>query len=288
MSETALREEPETGFSGALLRERREARGLSLDEAVEATRIRRSFLAAMEEDRFGDLPGDVYVVGFLRSYAGFLGLDAVEVVEGYQRRFKKPVLRKPEEPAAGTGPFHPALQRRFLIPAGLFAAAVALFFLGRSLLLSPVQGENEELTPAAVPGTEEPPSAPVREPAVEQPVPSEPFSDEQPLPADAVAAAEEPVRPAAGVSTGEPVAGIPAGGAVLRIEALAAGWLEVTIDDRTVQRYRLQPGSVLSWKVERVLHLETELPHQVKMWLNESPFDPGARTALHLGPLPSQ
>ncbi len=288
MSETTSREELETGFSGALLRERRETRGISLDEAVERTRIRRSFLEALEEDRFGDLPGDVYVVGFLRLYAGFLGLDAVEVVERYQRRVKKPALRKPEEPAAGTGLFHPVLRRRFLIPAGLAAAALILFFLIR-LLFSPGSDEGSAPTPAVVSDGDASVAASVRAPEVEQPVPPEPFPNEQPAAPDAVVgAAEEPVQPAAGFSPDEPPASIPPEGAVLRIEALAAGWLEVTIDDRMVQRYRLEPGVVLSWKVERVLHLETELPRQVKIWLNESPFDPGDRTALHLGSVPGQ
>lgn len=288
MNETTSREESECGFPGALLRERREARGISLDEAVERTRIRRSSLEAMEEDRFGDLPGDVYVVGFLRSYAGFLGLDAVEVVERYQRRVKKLVLRKPEEPAAGTGLFHPALRRRFLLPAGLAAAALILFFLIRLLFFRGPDQDSAQV-PAVVSDRDMSAAASVREPAIERPVPPEPIPNEQAVAADAVVgAAEEPVQPAAVVSIDEPPAGIPPEGAVLRIEALAAGWLEVTIDDRMVRRYRLQPGTVLSWKVERVFHLETELPHQVKMWLNESPFDPGDRTALHLGPLPGQ
>jgi cytoskeleton protein RodZ len=284
MNETVLREESETGFSGALLRERREARGISLDEAVERTRIRRFFLVAMEEDRFGDLPGDAYVVGFLRSYAGFLGLDAAEVVACYHHRFKKPVPRNPEEPATGTGLFHPTLRKRFLLLAGLAAAAIALFFLIH-LLFSP--GPDQDSAPAA-PGVSETDmsvAAPAREPAVEQPVSPESLPNDM-VAEDAVAGAADESGQQAEVPAAEPLAGIPPQGAVLRIEALAAGWLEVTIDDRMVQRYRLEPGAVLSWKVERVLHVETELPHQMKMWLNESPFDPGDRAALHLGPLP--
>lgn len=284
MNETLLREEAETGFSGALLRERREARGISLDEAVERTRIRRFFLEAMEEDRFGDLPGDTYVVGFLRSYAGFLGLDAVEVVERYQRRFKKPAPRKPEAPTVGTGLVRPAFRKRFLFSAGFAAAAIALFFLIRLLFLP---GPDRDLTPApaVVSDGDISVSSPAGEPAVELPVSPESLPNDTAA-EDSAASADEGAGQQTEVPAAELLAGIPPQGAVLRIEALAAGWLEVTIDDRMVQRYRLEPGVVLSWKVERVLHVETELPHQVKMWLNESPFDPGDRTALHLGSLP--
>jgi transcriptional regulator with XRE-family HTH domain len=276
MNEVGLHEELETGFSGVLLRERREARGVSLEEAVEQTRIRRSFIEAMEEDRFGDLPGDAYVVGFLRSYASFLGFDAVEIVERYQQRFKKPVLRKPEKQGAGTGLFRPAFRKRILLAAGLATAALVLLFLIRLLVFS-APDQDSGPAPAVVSETELPVAARGRESAIEQPVAE-----------DAVVAAAEVPLPPGGVSPDQPTAGIPAEGAVLRIEALSAGWLEVAIDDRMVQRYRLEPGTVLSWKIQRVLHLETELPRQVKIWLNESPFDPGDRTALHLGPLPGE
>lgn len=60
---------------GETLREAREQRGLSLDEAAEETRIRATVLAAIEQERFDQLGGDVYTRGFIRSYAKCLGLD---------------------------------------------------------------------------------------------------------------------------------------------------------------------------------------------------------------------
>jgi len=61
---------------GAGLREARERQGLSLEQAAEATRIAARHLRALEEERFERLPEPVYARGFLREYAGFLGLDA--------------------------------------------------------------------------------------------------------------------------------------------------------------------------------------------------------------------
>jgi len=52
---------------GNQLREAREAAGLSLPDVEEATRIRRALLQALEEERFSDLPGDVYTKGFIRN-----------------------------------------------------------------------------------------------------------------------------------------------------------------------------------------------------------------------------
>jgi len=70
---------------GNQLREAREAAGLSLPDVEEATRIRRALLQALEEERFSDLPGDVYTKGFIRNYARFLGLDGDALVAEYNR-----------------------------------------------------------------------------------------------------------------------------------------------------------------------------------------------------------
>lgn len=74
-----------TGYStrdvGMLLRERREAMGVSLAEAEAATRIRQKYLAALESDEWHLLPGEVVGRGFLRNYAGYLGLEPTDVIE---------------------------------------------------------------------------------------------------------------------------------------------------------------------------------------------------------------
>jgi cytoskeletal protein RodZ len=69
---------------GEALRSAREAQGKSLDDAAVATRIRSSYLEALEEERFGDLGGNVYAKGFLRSYAGYLGVDPAPLLEAYR------------------------------------------------------------------------------------------------------------------------------------------------------------------------------------------------------------
>ena len=69
---------------GEALRSAREAQGKSLDDAAVATRIRSSYLEALEEERFGDLGGAVYAKGFLRSYAGYLGVDPAPLLEAYR------------------------------------------------------------------------------------------------------------------------------------------------------------------------------------------------------------
>jgi cytoskeleton protein RodZ len=69
---------------GELLQEAREARRLSVEEASARTRISILMLRHLENDRFGELPADAYVKGFLRSYGGFLGLDVGMLIRRYE------------------------------------------------------------------------------------------------------------------------------------------------------------------------------------------------------------
>ena len=68
---------------GERFRAAREARGLSLSEVAEQIRIRSVYLGAIEEENWSAIGAPVYVRGFLRTYARFLGLDPEEVVGAF-------------------------------------------------------------------------------------------------------------------------------------------------------------------------------------------------------------
>ena len=100
--------------AGADLRAARERIGWSLPAMASALRIRLQHLEALEEGRIGDLPGNAYTLGFVRTYASALGLDPNEVA----RRFK-----------AEAATVNRSTQLAFPVPApmrGVPAGAVAL------------------------------------------------------------------------------------------------------------------------------------------------------------------
>jgi len=69
---------------GRRLREAREAKGSTLEEAEDATRIRTHFLESLEAGDFAAFPGgDVQVRGFLRIYARYLDLSTDDVLGRY-------------------------------------------------------------------------------------------------------------------------------------------------------------------------------------------------------------
>ncbi len=74
---------PDVEFNGELLRQVREARGLTLQQLAERTRIGRSHLERVEADRYADLPPSVYLRGILMNLARELKLDATRVSKSY-------------------------------------------------------------------------------------------------------------------------------------------------------------------------------------------------------------
>ena len=61
---------------GERFEEARKKRGVSIREAAEATKIRGDYLQRFEGNQFDIDLADLYVRGFLRSYANFLKLPA--------------------------------------------------------------------------------------------------------------------------------------------------------------------------------------------------------------------
>lgn len=104
---------------GADLRAARLARGESQADVAHQLCLRESYIEAIETGNFAVLPGVVYAVGFLRSYARYLQLDADELIQ----RFKEEVSEIP--PTADLAFLEPVSESR--VPrGGLVAFAVLL------------------------------------------------------------------------------------------------------------------------------------------------------------------
>jgi cytoskeleton protein RodZ len=69
---------------GERLEEARKRKSVSLREAAEATKIRGDYLQKFESNQFNIGLTDIYVRGFLRNYATFLGLPGERIVNDYE------------------------------------------------------------------------------------------------------------------------------------------------------------------------------------------------------------
>ena len=121
---------------GSFLRSEREHRRMSLAEVSRVTRIPASSLASIESDRFDELPGEVFVRGFLKSYAQAVGILPAEVLARYTANgrvaFVAPMpLSSPVQSARG------AQQGRRFGVAIAFVLLLILFTLALSIVLKP-------------------------------------------------------------------------------------------------------------------------------------------------------
>lgn len=93
---------------GQILREAREAKGLTLADMAAMTRIPRTQLDHLERDRFEEYVAEVFVRGHLRNYARELHLDSESLLQSYERHTGKflvsPLAEQRRLPARGGQP----------------------------------------------------------------------------------------------------------------------------------------------------------------------------------------
>ena len=110
---------------GQDLRTARLRRGEDLATVSRALKIRKEHLEAVEEDRIESLPGKTYAIGFVRSYANYLGLDTIAMVE----RFKEEISGRHSEQALSMAPVQDE-ETRHLPQGWRIVAGVVVLLLG--------------------------------------------------------------------------------------------------------------------------------------------------------------
>ena len=143
---------------GRYLRRTREARAMSVEEVSRATRIPVASIDKIEADHFDDLPGEVFVRGFLKAYARAVSLSVDEVLARYtaSRRVAWVTPMPISAPAlysrGSTG-------KRFGV-AIAFVVLLILFTLALSIVLRPrghdMPPELSRVVPAGAAGAAEP------------------------------------------------------------------------------------------------------------------------------------
>lgn len=181
------------GAVGAELQAARSRLGWALPDIAAALRIRLPYLEALEQGRVSDLPGTAYAIGFLRTYASALGLDAEQVI----RRFKAE--------ASGVGRktqlTFPAPVPRRGIPAGAAVLLGLVLAVGAYVGWYRLSGEGK-LPAEVVPAVPER-LAPLADQAIRTAPPAPP-AQMAPTPPPAAPAVPSPAAPSPQMATAEP------------------------------------------------------------------------------------
>lgn len=189
---------------GQILREAREAQGMSLDEAAMRLRLMHRQVAAIEADDFESLGQIVFARGFVRNYARLLGIVPETLLASMQGA--------PAEPAA-VSQSQPQLQRSWLSSPWLILALLGLLVVV-AVPVALYLWLNSEVADGPV--NQVPSSAQVRSVPAAPPVPA-PAAAKTPVAGDARSvAAPVPAAPAA-----------PTVGSVLHLEFGEESWTEI-------------------------------------------------------------
>ena len=109
----------------------RESRGYTLEQVARDTHIAKRFLEALESEDFTVFPGEPYLIGFMRTYANYLGLDAEETVTLYHN------LKLQEQPP----PTDELISRAGSVPLGrILLIAIVILAIGAGVYFAITYG----------------------------------------------------------------------------------------------------------------------------------------------------
>ena len=225
---------------GEHLRRERELRGVSLDEVAAATRIKTSFLEALENGRWEELPGGAFNRGFIRATARFLGLDEDGMVAEYALETGTAVQNRPSDDSAGAMP-------RDYRPAIIVASIALLLIIAGAWLGHHLYWVHKQKRQAAAQAASAQTSAP------DSAASSSPADGESPAPDAASMVSAAPAgnpgasQPPVSAAKGAPPVAAPKAAAVpdtlkLKVEASKKADVKILGDGKTLFKGRLHSG----------------------------------------------
>lgn len=198
---------------GDLLRTEREKKGLSIKEIETAISIRALYITAIEEGNYSIVPGEVYLKGFIRNYANYLGLNGQEIVASY-RQAQQPVIPETTNDSVESPP---------KTSAAVNTKSRKLFFI--SLLAVCLVGSAWWAL-----ANQTPPKA------------AQETKEIQTTPAPAVVTPTQPAQPVAPVQT-KPV--------VIVAKYTEQCWTAVVADNKQIYEGTPQNGTTMTWEAQK-------------------------------------
>lgn len=218
---------------GKQLAAERERSGKSVQDVERAIKIRAKYVEALEADDFDSIPGDAYVLGFIKSYCELLAIDPTPLLDAYRAEHQLPAFKMPQ-PVMSATKEHPRIPPALWIGALAIAVAAFLIWLGINL-------------------------ASALRPATTVPEPT------------ATSVVAEPTRTAAATATPQPrPKPVPRPRPfTLRVTATQGdNWLAVTVDGKRTYDGDLPADKSLSWRVRKAIVLRTNTAEMFRVYRN--------------------
>lgn len=270
--------EIEQSSIGQVLRDAREAQGLTLEEAAARLRLMQRQIVAMEADEFESLGQPVFARGFVRNYSRLLGLEPETLLAKMEGAPSEPsVVSYAEPPQPRSWLSSPWLILLLLGVLVVVTVPVTLYWWlneGENELVSRVQSV-ERVDPVPLPPR--PVAVPVEAAApVAEPAPPLPVEAATPVaPAPAAPAAPAPIPAAVPGEAGAPAAPVsPVLSGVLKLEFGEEAWVEIKDASGRMLHRQLNPaGSSVSVRGQPPFDLVIGNAAQARMTYNGRPID---------------
>jgi cytoskeleton protein RodZ len=244
-----MKNDKESLSFGRYLQAIRLEKKISLEQVAEQTRIGLGNLMLVEQEDHEQLPAEVFVKGFLRSYAAAIGADGDEAVRRYESRLD--VVQKIAESEASIDRPATPMWRKLVVVLVLFIGIIVLSIAAVSYF-------------SARPGKQEPPG---RKPSAA----AEPSAAGQPD--KSAGAAVESETPSSDKL-------------ILQITALEDTWVKVIVDAKESTEYNLKTGDNIELEAKTGYSLLIGNATGVKILLNEKPVaipgESGQVVTMHL------
>ena len=277
------------GDVGAMLREARERRGLSLRQISNATKIAMMTLEALERNDIARLPGGIFSRSFVRAYAVEVGLEPEVMIEQFMSQFPQdsvtaghPTSSRVEDHEAVESERRSASTLLRLVAISIPVAAVVVYFgtAGRSAgsrqsavsgPQSPVGGQQSAVASPQSPVGSQQSAVSSPQPAVSSPQPAV-SSPPQAISPPAAPAAPSAVEVRARAT--EPVPAVPADRFIVQVTAARQSWISAIVDGSRAAQREFKPGEEVSFDVRKEIVLTAGDAGGVSVTFNGLPTRP--------------
>ncbi len=243
---------------GQFLRKEREKRNVSLDAVAKVTRITKENLEALEKDDFQVISAPVFVRGFLRNYATFLGLDPKEVVGRYDSQTDLlPVPEDKEPPPPPPREEKPTFKILLFLSILLVGVVFSFYYFKKSSGPTSPPPPSAAVAPAPAPGTQPAPSkvTPAKGKTATRAI--QPEKGKKP-----------PDKPQAATTPQPDIDQTKEKRHVLRAVAMEKTWLRIVADDQQVSDVLLQPKETSTWTAHQKFDITIGNAGGVELFFN--------------------
>lgn len=250
---------------GNFLRERREARGISLIEVEKDLKIRKKYLQALEEGNIDAIPGKTYLIGYLRNYSKYLGIDEEnvnQIIQTYRNLEKqKTGLEETKEEKIYLKTKNRSIfeKKKFFFPAKYvyLTSFVLIIFIGLFLLNRSIREAQDFPVPSPEIGNET--DIIIKEKADDISTLTEEIIESEAEAIIAEYSAEDSVL----------AEKLP----ILKIIANERTWLKIISEDKIIFEGILFNGEEYFWETDQTLEIITEYPTKIEAYYDDESIE---------------